>query len=398
MRRGITALVGLAMVITACASHGRYARVVKLGDTDAARRRTLTTWPTPTPTASVPPGPTIAEAFAEFLGATFAYTPEPSSPTPTAIATPRWHRVAEGETLASLARRYYGRSRESWRIVEANGLGKKKSFRPGLRVRIPDRSEWLPTPTFTATFTATFTFTATPTSVFIEFESRNNVAFGPGEKLTFAVQYMGVTGGTATLEIPETTDLDGHRVFHIHASAVSSPFFSKFFRVEDSTDSFLDARYLFSHRFEKRLNEGNFHPKPQHWVFDQVAETAIDHDGKVSKIQRGAEDILAAFYYFRTVPLSETDAVSIPVFSDGKSYDLLVKIDGRETITVPCGTFSTLVVEPQLKYQGLFLNKGKVTIWVTDDQRRVPVLVKSKIAIGSIDIVLVDAEVLEPID
>jgi hypothetical protein len=45
-------------------------------------------------------------------------------------------------------------------------------------------------------------------------------------------------------------------------------------------------------------------------------------------------------------------------------------------------------VEPVLKYPGIFENKGKLTVWVTDDQRRIPVLMRSKILIGAISAVL----------
>jgi hypothetical protein len=55
---------------------------------------------------------------------------------------------------------------------------------------------------------------------------------------------------------------------------------------------------------------------------------------------------------------------------------------------VGAGAFDCLVVEPVLKYSGIFENKGKLTVWVTDDQRRIPVLMRSKILIGAISAVL----------
>ena len=76
-------------------------------------------------------------------------------------------------------------------------------------------------------------------------------------------------------------------------------------------------------------------------------------------------------------------------------YKRQVKVLRREQVTVPAGTFHCIVVEPALKFEGLFQQKGKITLWLTDDVRRVPVLIKSQIVIGTIDIVLRDAVVVD---
>jgi hypothetical protein len=57
---------------------------------------------------------------------------------------------------------------------------------------------------------------------------------------------------------------------------------------------------------------------------------------------------------------------------------------GRETVKTPAGKFSTIKVRTFPKYEGVFMNKGEISIWLTDDSRKIPVLMKSTIAIGSI--------------
>ena len=61
---------------------------------------------------------------------------------------------------------------------------------------------------------------------------------------------------------------------------------------------------------------------------------------------------------------------------------------GREQVETPAGTFKCVAIEPILKAGGIFKNKGRLVIWLTDDERRMPVLMKSKVAIGSISVVL----------
>jgi hypothetical protein len=89
--------------------------------------------------------------------------------------------------------------------------------------------------------------------------------------------------------------------------------------------------------------------------------------------------------------------VLIPVTADDwKSYELSVDVVRREAVTTLAGTFDCLVVVPHMAFKGVFQQTGEVTMWVTDDARHLPVLIKSKIFIGSININLRDAEWVEP--
>jgi hypothetical protein len=93
-------------------------------------------------------------------------------------------------------------------------------------------------------------------------------------------------------------------------------------------------------------------------------------------------------YYVRTLPLSVGQSIAIANNTDGKNYPLLVKVLGEERVTVEAGTFDCLVVEPFLRYPGIFQQKGRVKIWVTNDRYKIPVLVKSKVIIGEVSAVL----------
>jgi hypothetical protein len=66
----------------------------------------------------------------------------------------------------------------------------------------------------------------------------------------------------------------------------------------------------------------------------------------------------------------------------------VVKVLGKERVKVEAGTFDCMIVEPFLRYPGIFKQKGRVKVWVTDDRYHIPVLVKSKVAIGEVSAVL----------
>jgi hypothetical protein len=76
------------------------------------------------------------------------------------------------------------------------------------------------------------------------------------------------------------------------------------------------------------------------------------------------------------------------VFDNGKIYDVEVKVLKKEKITIPAGTFDTIIIKPILKSEGIFMRKGDVLIWLTDDEKKVPVKIESKVKIGGINVVL----------
>ena len=89
---------------------------------------------------------------------------------------------------------------------------------------------------------------------------------------------------------------------------------------------------------------------------------------------------------------TERQSVFFDNFTDGELYPLEVKVLEKETITVEAGTFDCLVLEPLTKSVGVFKHEGRLTVWLTDDRLRMPILMKSKIVVGSVVAELTDFE------
>ena len=89
-------------------------------------------------------------------------------------------------------------------------------------------------------------------------------------------------------------------------------------------------------------------------------------------------------HFIRTRSFKVGDSFELAAVSGKKKYKLRVLCHGKEKVKVPAGEFETLVVEPVLKDDGLFKAKGKLTIWLTDDEVHMPVKMQSKIPVGSI--------------
>lgn len=215
-----------------------------------------------------------------------------------------------------------------------------------------------------------------------------NLAFGVGEKLLFEVKYGFISAGTAEMEVMRLIDYDSRPCYQIVTRANSNSFFSSFYKVEDRVETIMDATGLFSWRFEKNLREGSYRSDRQ-YSFDQRNHEVV-YKGDTIEIEPFVQDALSTLYYVRAQPLTVGKSFYLHNFIDGKKYNLEVKVLKKETITVDAGTFACFVVEPITQSVGLFKHEGKLTVWLTDDRLRLPVLMKSKVLVGSIVVELTD--------
>lgn len=209
------------------------------------------------------------------------------------------------------------------------------------------------------------------------------------EKLVFDVIWGGwsfrwIHAGRATLELLPT---DQPTEWKIQSLAWCNKFFQSIYPVRDTVTSVIDSRGIYPLRFDKRLHEGSYHANISA-RYDQVRHTLRTLDTTMT-IEPFTHDVLSAFYFIRTQKIRPGDTLDLAAVSGKKKYNLKVLCHGRETIKVPAGEFRTLVVEPVLKGDGLFKAKGKLIIWVTDDESHTPVKMQSKIPVGSIKAELV---------
>jgi hypothetical protein len=226
-----------------------------------------------------------------------------------------------------------------------------------------------------------------PDSATLDRLARLGLPFAPGERLVFSIEYGIVRAGTATLEVRPMTAYRGRSCYHIASSTQSSSFFDNVYKVRDRIETLVDAGSFVTWRYRKVLREGSY--KADHEaVYDQAAGRARYADGKWVEFPPRALDALGAFYFARTQPLVPGTSFYVAHHGDKKSFYLQVRVLARERIKVPAGTFDCVAIEPLVRDAGPFRQQGRLTIWVTDDERRIPVLMKSKVAVGSIDAAL----------
>jgi uncharacterized protein DUF3108 len=212
-----------------------------------------------------------------------------------------------------------------------------------------------------------------------------------GEYLKFSVRYGFISAGDAYLEIPEVRMWKGRPVYHLVARAESNKFFSTFYKVRNRIESLWDTTGFYSRRFYENRREGGYHEENEITFDYKRGEAVYANDGQTIAIPQNCQDALSSFYFTRTQDLPLGGSVIFDYHASHRSQPIEVKVLGRQRIETPAGTFNCIVIEPILRAAGIFKNQGRLVIWLTDDDRRMPVMMKSKVTIGSISVVLTEA-------
>ena len=203
------------------------------------------------------------------------------------------------------------------------------------------------------------------------------------EKLVLTASWGPVTAGWAMLcATPDSADL----TTDFAIKAVTNRFVSAFFRVRDYICSTIDARGLYPVFFQEHIREGRY--ADRRWaLYDQANRTVYSNrkgSGTVS-IKLFSQDFMSVLYYIRSRSLTPGDTFSVPCYVHGKNYDVFFRCGKRKEIDTKAGTFDCISVEPTLVGEGRnFSKKDKLILWLTDDDRHMPVYVKSKIKVGSV--------------
>jgi len=206
------------------------------------------------------------------------------------------------------------------------------------------------------------------------------VPFGVGEKMTFKVR-LGIVGevGRGSLGVADLDTVQGHPVYYLHMSLKGGVPFA---HVDDKYYSWMDAQTLVSRRFKQDVKEVRyermrffeFFPEERRWRrLDKEESGTLPTDAPL--------DDLSFLFYARTLPLEVGKTYTLDRYFKEDGNPVTLKVLRKQTISVPAGTFNTIVVQPIIKTKGLFSEGGQAEVYFTDDNRRIVVALKSKVKI-----------------
>lgn len=221
-----------------------------------------------------------------------------------------------------------------------------------------------------------------------------NKAFKEGEILEFSIKYGFIRVATSVFKVTKASPIHNRKVYMITSNARTQNFFDMVHKVRDCIISYVDAATLFSYKYIKIQREGgkkineaikyNYRNKTFTRYKTKFKRGKLKHNSNTIKLNGFVFDPFAALYYLRTQNLSVNKIISIPVSSSDDIYELKIKVIKKETVNVPAGKFKCYKIRPVLLKEGIFLHKGKMDIWLTADEYKIPVKMKTSIAIGSI--------------
>ena len=214
-----------------------------------------------------------------------------------------------------------------------------------------------------------------------------------GETLKYNIGWSFIVAGVAQLQTTRIVDSNGTLAYELRADANSHSIIDALFKVRDINISWLDITAKKSLGYWQSVREGKY-ARDEWLAFNYANNTYNNHrqdrDGNI-KTQKmtfeGEEvlDMLSALYYVRLQPLPEKGEIYFDIVNRQKQYPLKVTVLGKKKVKVKAGEFNCIVVEPQFSGEGIFTAKGKsLKVWLTDDERRLPVKMSVEVFIGSV--------------
>ena len=225
-----------------------------------------------------------------------------------------------------------------------------------------------------------------------EIKSAPNTAFTFGEKLTYRVHYGVLNGGDCYFEVDNKPIVAGeHSAYHIKVYGKSTGLVDVMFKVRDEFETYLDVDAMIPWRATKKVREGGY-TDSDFIIFDHQRRVAISRRGKLD-IPANTHDLISAIYYARSLDMRNAkpgELFPVTFFLDNKNYEFRFKFIGREEITTDAGTFKALKVMPQVIEGRIFKDSEAITLWVTDDENKVPLRAQSDIWVGSLKADLIE--------
>jgi hypothetical protein len=220
-----------------------------------------------------------------------------------------------------------------------------------------------------------------------------NNYFQRGEKLEFRIAFHSaltgnITAASATVEVTdENRKFDSRDTYHVVGYGKTTGFIEMFYQIEERFESFIDEKALVPHYFIRKTRENNYR-KTENVIFKHKEHIAVS-ESSVKNVPANIQDIFSAFYYARVIDLSKSKPGAefpVPFYLDDSVYNSKLVFVGRETVKTKLGKFSCIKVKPMVATGYVFDDPYPVTVWVTDDQNRIPVRIESKLSVGSVRI------------
>ncbi len=225
--------------------------------------------------------------------------------------------------------------------------------------------------------------------------SAQEPAYKPGEHFKFKIHYGIFNAGYATLDL-KTGNFKGKNLYHAIGKGWTTGLSRWIMKVNDLYESYFDDDNK-PHRFIRKIDEGGY-TKDKELHFDTAHKkvTVINKEKNTAEqynIPSNIHDMVSVFYYLRnydTSHLKPGDEISVKLFFDEEIYPFKLKFLGKDVLKTPVGKINSLKFRPLVQSGRIFKENESLTVWVSDDKNKIPLLIKAKLLIGSLKASLIE--------
>jgi hypothetical protein len=223
------------------------------------------------------------------------------------------------------------------------------------------------------------------------FNTEEKDSYSIGEFFKLRIHYGLINAGYATLEVKDA-ELNGKKMHHVIGKGYTTGVTKMMFKVVDNYESYFNKETNKPYVFIRNINEGGY-TKNQQGYFNQNNNTVLvkDYKNKTEKtfnVPENVQDIVSSFYYLRNHPkidnLNIGESIVIDMFFDEETTKFKLKFVGRENINSKFGEINCMIFKPLVQAGRVFKEEESLTVWISDDNNKIPIRVKASLAVGSI--------------
>jgi hypothetical protein len=213
----------------------------------------------------------------------------------------------------------------------------------------------------------------------------------PIERAEYQVKVGVISAGSGVIEVVGKDTVNGYPAYHIVLSIEGGVGPA---RVSDRFESWGDAagwddhRNVFARRFIQDQRELGNRRQRRYEMYPETKQYKRVDTGEMLPLNTDQPlDDVAVLYFARSLPLKVGDTYEINRYFKADANPIVLRVVRRETITVPAGTFETVVVKPIIKTSGLFGEGGEAELFFSDDKYHTLIRLRSKVKlIGSLSL------------
>ena len=220
---------------------------------------------------------------------------------------------------------------------------------------------------------------------------KDRVSFITGETLKYKVHYGPVNAAEAEIELaPDIYRVNNRPCYKATISGKTVGSFDFFLRIRDTWRSYIDTSLILPQKYHRNIEEGKYRKK-ENVTFNHDEHTALVETKQTLnlKVPEKIQDVVSGLYFLRTLDFDRYrvgDVIRVKGYFYKKVYDMQVIYKGRESVETKAGYFKAFKLVPKMPDSDLFAGENSVSVYLSDDKNKIPVLIKANLLMGAVKV------------